>query len=928
MKKILILIILVSLPALLQAALSGNGTYASPWSGTLEGNTTWSGTVYINGDITVDNEKLTIDAGTIIIFLSETADLIITGTGQLEANGTSGSRIRFTSDDDNDGSYGETGERWGHISFQSMGSAGASLIDYCIIEFGDVSSTSLLPVNPCQYGGAIHAAFSNLSISFCEIRSCKAGWGGGIFVGDGQNPTLSNCYIHNNISTNSGGGVYFWKNSYSSFSNSIVTFNSSTGAGGAGGIFLGGLAKNVYIINCVISNNSASQQSYGHNIRFFNNTNTPKPKIINSIIWYPANSIIYNGGTASASDFVNCAIQNPVSGSFTNCITLNASNTDASGPNFTATDGSDWSINFISPCRDAGVDTYTGVTIPTTDYAGNSRVNTTDIGAYEVQYSGWNKNAGSTDWNTDANWAGGVPTGSRDVLIPAGATNYPTGSTSQDFTLGSGKYMIIEAGASLTLNNLTNNGTLRLNSSSSGFASLILNGYSRGTGGTEEIKLFLTGGGDASTYKWHYISSPVSSLSTDVFTVETLNLAQFIESRPTTSLMQGWVAYDGYEYSGGSMTGITFDVLFPGQGYNYYDNIDHTFSFGGSFNTSNITMSLGYSGIPAFSGFNLLGNPFTSGLNWDDIVKGTYFTYPSNTSKGLYFTRNNTQCSYIGGVGTPGDVTGIIPPMQGFFVKTNSTGNSLTLPAAARTHTSIHSTYKGSKDVIPLVRLALSESTSSDDETVVRFDAQAKSDLDYDFDAVKMFLSSAKTSIYTSMGGVDYAINGQPFPETITEIPVTVNMTSSGNHKISATQLQGLDDYYLTLTDNTTGFIANLKTTPDLTFTSAAGTITGRFVLKAGLLSTGMENPEVTDKLFIIYQANNMLNIQTLSDNWDGKSGSVRVMDLTGRTINSLANAEFRKSSLNMIQAPVTRGLYLVEIRAGINRYIEKVIVR
>ncbi len=54
-----------------------------------------------------------------IIFISEGADLIITGTGQLNASGTSGSKITFTADDDNDGNYGETGERWGHIVFNN-----------------------------------------------------------------------------------------------------------------------------------------------------------------------------------------------------------------------------------------------------------------------------------------------------------------------------------------------------------------------------------------------------------------------------------------------------------------------------------------------------------------------------------------------------------------------------------------------------------------------------------------------------------------------------------------------------------------------------------------------------------------------------------------------------------------------------------------
>ncbi len=239
----------------------------------------------------------------------------------------------------------------------------------------------------------------------------------------------------------------------------------------------------------------------------------------------------------------------------------------------------------------------------------------------------------------------------------------------------------------------------------------------------------------------------------------------------------------------GATNGPTFSSLTPGKGYNFWGDVNNSLTFGGLFNTSNVIMSLPFTYADIYHGFNLLGNPFSSGLNWDDIIDGVYFTYPSNTSKSLYFTRNNALCTYISGVGVPGDVNGIIPPMQGFFTKTYGTGNSITLPAAARTHDNIHSRYKGSED-IPLVRLAIFEDSESNDETVVRFDEDAKSDLDNDFDALKMFLSSTKTSIYTSMGGVDYAINGQPFPATVFEIPVVVNVISNSTHKISATQVQ------------------------------------------------------------------------------------------------------------------------------------------
>jgi hypothetical protein len=905
-----------------ESQLTGDGTYSNPWKGTLAGDQTWNGTKYINGDVIVDNEKLTIIPGTIIIFLSNSANLIITGTGQFEAAGTAENMIRFTADFDNNGVYGETGETWGHISFQNMGDAGPSQMEYCIIEFGDVTTAGAAD-NPFRYGGAIHAAFDDLTISNCIIQHNKAKFGGAIFVNKYFSPTISNCYFFSNESTRAGGGIYFWVGSESIVTNCIFDSNHclepSNERNSGGGICTQTETK-VKILNSTFVNNTTTQ-SAGASIELFGSLGGDI--VQNCICWGSGTHFLILGDSHIVQ---HCAIQGNIPKGTEN-FQLNPENSTNDGPNFNTTDGSDWSIKYISPCRDAGITPEPELPL---DFLGNPRIGPYDIGAFEVQYSRWKTTASSPGWNTDANWDGGVPTSARDVIIPADALFYPTESPGPDFIIGSGKQMIIEAGAKASLNNLTNNGVIKLNHNTTDFASLILNNYTRGSGGTEEIELYLSGGGSElnEDYKWHYISSPVTSLSTDMFTEVTDNLAQYIEDRPVFSLMEGWVAYDGYVYATGRTDGPTFSALAPGKGYNYFNNTDNTYTFGGSFNTSDVTTSLTYTiGTPQrMHGFNLLGNPFSSGLNWDDIIEGIYFPYPANTSKGLYFTRDNQQCSYIAGVGVPSDVTGIIPPMQGFFNKTSSAGNVITLPAAARTHENIHSRYKGS-GTIPLVRLAILEDDISNDETVVRFSEMAKTGLDNDYDALKMFLSEKKTTIHTSMEGVDYAINGQPFPEAILEIPVVINVTSDQSHKIASTQLQGLEGYELYLIDKSTGFTANLKTTPVLTFSSEPGLISDRFILKIDI-STGTEDIHATDNSFNIYQNFGNINIQTLADAWDGKTGSVKIMDMSGKIVTDLRNTGFSKTSITEVQAPASGGLYFIEISSGMNRYVGKVMIK
>lgn len=684
MKKILIIISFIISPVLLFGESGDGKSPGTAYYGTITTTRNWTvtyngGTIYVgqgagNEDLFVDSGgALTIDPGVTVIFCTTTSDLVVQNTGQLFAGG-SGSPVIFTR-------YYPTYSHWGHISIRST--AGSSSFNNCKIEYGNVSSTSLLPADPNQYGGGIHADLTSLTITNCEFLYNSAGWGGAIFVGDGKAPTISNCYIHNNTATTSGGGVYFWKNSSAIFTNSIITLNSCTGAGGGGGIFLGGAAKGVKIINCTISNNSATSQSLGYNVKIFNNTATPKPQFINSIIWNPANSVV---GSIYSSDFYYCAIQDPPLTSYTGCISLNALNegTSPDGPFFASMSGNSWPLQFKSPCRDAG--TTPTPAVPN-DYIENPRVYNYDMGAYEYQYSRWKTTAGSTDWSTSSNWDGGVPSGSKDVLIPSGASKYPTASPGPDFTIGTGKYMVLKPGAQATLGALTNNGILNLESDATGISSLITTTYS---GNDANVQLFLTGGVGTPSYRWHYISSPFTSLNTSYFTGTTNNLATWVESLASSDLMIGWVAYDGFVYHVDvnppySGSAYAFSNLASGKGYNCYYSSDHLYTLQGQLNSSSVDCALSYTlkipDEPTRYGLNLLGNPFSSGLDWDEITFGAFaLNYPDGTSKVLHYTREGDHVYYINGTGSAPGVTGIIPPMQGFFTKTYSQGHTITLP--------------------------------------------------------------------------------------------------------------------------------------------------------------------------------------------------------------------------------------------------------
>jgi N-acetylneuraminic acid mutarotase len=515
-------------------------------------------------------------------------------------------------------------------------------------------------------------------------------------------------------------------------------------------------------------------------------------------------------------------------------------------------------------------------------------------------------------------------------------SNTLTSAVNGPVTIGTGASLTIAPSGKGTIGALTNNGTLNLNSDATGIASLILDSYT--DNGTENMQLYLTGGGDPN-YKWHYISSPVASLPViDVIgsgAGSSNNLAAYYESYATpTNQHSAWFGFDGYNYQDGTSGGPTFNVLTLGHGYNYYNTGDATRTFGGALNTGEVRINLSYSDpTPNLYkiGWNLIGNPYTASINWAVLVR----TPSPSIDNAIYFTKDNGFASWVNGVGVPYGTTSIIPPMQGFFVKTNENNAEIRFTPNIRIH-SDQIRYKGNgetiqlkedTETIPLIRLKI-EGMNISDEAVIRFNEKATTIFDSEFDAVKFSTSGTSVSLWTYIGSVNYSINSIPFPETQTEVPVGINSLTSGVYSLTATQLQGLDNYNVYLIDKSSGNIVDLRTNPKINISVSEGLVTDRFDIKISNIPTGIENPVVLESIFNIFSSNDFVNIQTLSDEWDGKSGSVNLIDMTGRTIRNLDNAEFWKNSPIRIPTTGYSGIFIVRIQSGLMRYVRKVIIK
>ena len=181
----------------------------------------------------------------------------------------------------------------------------------------------------------------------------------------------------------------------------------------------------------------------------------------------------------------------------------------------------------------------------------------------------------STDWETAGNWdSDAVPTSTDNVIIASSGNNPVVGSDDtgdcNDLTIENGAALTINSGGSLITNGvITNNGTINVERS-------------------------------ISDDEWHLISSPISSAAADMFDG---NYLQYYDN--------GWV-----DITDPAVT------MTPAKGYSLWSVAKSTtFTFSGDLNTGDQSLN-------TVVGWNLLGNPYPSPIDWaqlDDTYGAVYY---------------------------------------------------------------------------------------------------------------------------------------------------------------------------------------------------------------------------------------------------------------------------------------------------------------
>ena len=472
-----------------------------------------------------------------------------------------------------------------------------------------------------------------------------------------------------------------------------------------------------------------------------------------------------------------------------------------------------------------------------------------------------------TDWNTAANWSlDAVPTVSNNLVVNSGV-NQP----------------VISATEQATCNNLTVNSgaTLTIQSTSSGTGSLIINGALSNSGTITTYSYFP----GSTLWNWHMISAPVISMdiSESNFIVDpAANYDFYAWDEPTPGT---WSNYKNESVVPIFNTINGGDNFVSGKGYLVaYNEANPTKTFTGTLNTGDeiFTLKNSYSGkdYSYSEGWNLLGNPYSSSIDWklvdhndvSSLFQDDYaYAYDQTLNEGAGGYQN------IDGGGA-GDA--YIPPHQGFFVIAKQTSNdaSFTFTNSIQTHGDGSNIFKNTNNDDAL-KLRLSGSNHYD-ETKIRLDEQSTFDRDRR-DALKMYsFDNAVPQLYSfSDNEIPLAVNSIPEITTENSIPLGMRVAEQGIYSISVSQNSqtiGVNGIYLE--DHIQNTLHKLSN-GEYSFMTESGDITDRFTIHFGVV--GINESTSQPPTIQTYASNNTLYIL----NPQQKQGTVTIYNLTGQKV-------------------------------------------
>jgi hypothetical protein len=472
-----------------------------------------------------------------------------------------------------------------------------------------------------------------------------------------------------------------------------------------------------------------------------------------------------------------------------------------------------------------------------------------------VQYINWNTAVSTTIWEDNATVGQVDNTAAlmNHLLIKNGAT----------LAIAGNKFVTVNG-------NLTNTGTAS--------NLTVANGGSLITNGT------VTGEGTISTAvaanEWHLISMPIPGQTANNF------LGEYLQSYAE--------ATDTWSYITDETTPLTV-----GKGYATWASDK---SYAGVFNTGDYPLAgLTFGG--ALRGFNLVGNPYPSGLDISSVN-----TWGSNITANTWVwdqSISNYQSNLP-----------LIGAGQGFFVQASG-APSFQIPNTGRAHSA---TGILKSEVVNQLSIHI-EGNNCADYTYIRFDQGSTSSYDFDYDTPKMFGAVDAPQLYTQIVSDNFTnLTRNVLPQIDGNDVVKMNLKvgAAGTYTITASDLESFtDDVTATLVDLQAGISQKLNDNAVYTFTAEPTDNEARFLIQFKSATGDVENDTYGIR---IYAFNN----QAYVDMPANVNGIVTVYDMVGKKLTEVSV----HAGLNTIALNFNAANYLISVKSNVGTVNKQVFVK
>lgn len=377
---------------------------------------------------------------------------------------------------------------------------------------------------------------------------------------------------------------------------------------------------------------------------------------------------------------------------------------------------------------------------------------------------------------------------------------------------------------------------------------------------------------------WHFISSPVANQTIESFipTEENYDFYSWSEFNSTwnnqkkgNSTTNDFYTDNGFNFA----KGRGYLVAYENEGYK---------KFLGTLNNGDVTYPLSCSTdgefvIEKYTGFNLLGNPYPSYIDWEaegwtrDMLEiQTVWIYDDDVNNYITYT--------LGGVATNGG-SQYIAPCQGFFVKAKTPGDFV---MTNDIRTKSKSAFRKDNDE-NIFKVRVNGASGQDEIAVVIGDND---------DVFKMFsLNESAPSLYINKGVGNYTV---VYIDDEKSLPLNFEAESMSMFTISLSEA-GNDFTQIYLEDRLTGEKVNLLT-DSYSFLHSKSNTKERFVLSF------VNKQQTTDNSHFAYINNGEIIIDDINGN-----AQINIYDVTGRCV-------FSRDDVHSVQTNgYSAGVYIIQ---------------